>query len=80
MPSSFQARFAITHYFNPVRYMRLLELVRGEQTDEAIIETLQILMTAFLARVLYLVMTLPDFGKSCWRICLAGWSGTSGKT
>ena len=40
MPSSFQARFAITHYFNPVRYMRLLELVRGEQTDEAIIETL----------------------------------------
>ncbi|MEM9436326.1 MAG: 3-hydroxyacyl-CoA dehydrogenase family protein, partial [Pseudomonadota bacterium] len=25
-------RFAITHYFNPVRYMRLLELVRGEHT------------------------------------------------
>ena len=29
MPESFQQRFAITHYFNPVRYMRLLELVRG---------------------------------------------------
>ncbi|MCH2075920.1 MAG: 3-hydroxyacyl-CoA dehydrogenase NAD-binding domain-containing protein [Rhodobacteraceae bacterium] len=29
---SFQERFAITHYFNPVRYMRLLELVRGEHT------------------------------------------------
>ena len=40
MPASFQARFAITHYFNPVRYMRLLELVRGEHTDEAIIEVL----------------------------------------
>jgi len=29
---SFQERFAITHYFNPVRYMRLLELVRGAHT------------------------------------------------
>lgn len=32
MPSEFRSRFAITHYFNPVRYMRLLELVRGEDT------------------------------------------------
>jgi len=32
MPEAFQQRFAITHYFNPVRYMRLLELVRGEHT------------------------------------------------
>ena len=40
MPADFQARFAITHYFNPVRYMRLLELVRGEHTAESIMETL----------------------------------------
>ena len=33
MPVDFARRFAITHYFNPVRFMRLLELVRGEQTD-----------------------------------------------
>ncbi len=32
MPESFRQRFAITHYFNPVRYMRLLELVRGQDT------------------------------------------------
>lgn len=37
---TFSRRFAITHYFNPVRYMRLLELVRGEQTDEDVIATL----------------------------------------
>lgn len=37
MPASFQSRFAITHYFNPVRFMRLLELVRGEQTDDEVI-------------------------------------------
>jgi 3-hydroxyacyl-CoA dehydrogenase len=40
MPTSFRKRFAITHYFNPVRYMRLLELVRGTDTDAAIIDRL----------------------------------------
>ncbi|MEL6549534.1 MAG: 3-hydroxyacyl-CoA dehydrogenase NAD-binding domain-containing protein [Pseudomonadota bacterium] len=37
---SFQERFAITHYFNPVRYMRLLELVRGEHTSEEAMDRL----------------------------------------
>ena len=40
MPTSFQERFAITHYFNPVRYMRLLELVRGEHTHPDVISKL----------------------------------------
>lgn len=40
MPEDFQKRFAITHYFNPVRYMRLLELVRGANTDEKIMDQL----------------------------------------
>ena len=40
MPNSFQSRFAITHYFNPVRYMRLLELVRGEKTSGRVIKKL----------------------------------------
>ncbi|WP_438996072.1 3-hydroxyacyl-CoA dehydrogenase NAD-binding domain-containing protein [Candidatus Puniceispirillum sp.] len=40
MPIAFKKRFAITHYFNPVRYMRLLELVRGSETEARIIEKL----------------------------------------
>jgi 3-hydroxyacyl-CoA dehydrogenase len=40
MPEAFRKRFAITHFFNPVRFMRLLELVRGEQTDPVVIDTL----------------------------------------
>ncbi|MDD1624621.1 MAG: 3-hydroxyacyl-CoA dehydrogenase NAD-binding domain-containing protein [Methylococcaceae bacterium] len=32
MPDSFKERFMITHFFNPPRYMRLLELVSGPQT------------------------------------------------
>jgi len=40
MPSAFRQRFAITHYFNPVRYMRLLELVRGSETTSDVIDRL----------------------------------------
>lgn len=40
MPSDFRKRFAITHFFNPVRFMPLLELVAGEETDPAIMDTL----------------------------------------
>jgi 3-hydroxyacyl-CoA dehydrogenase len=40
MPLVFRERFAITHFFNPVRFMRLLELVRGEDTDPAIMDIL----------------------------------------
>ena len=40
MPEPFRKRFAITHFFNPVRFMRLLELVRGEDTDPAVMDIL----------------------------------------
>jgi len=32
MPDSFRSDFMITHFFNPPRYMRLLEIVDGEHT------------------------------------------------
>jgi 3-hydroxyacyl-CoA dehydrogenase len=41
MPESFRAEFAITHFFNPVRYMRLLEIVRGENTRQEVIDCLE---------------------------------------
>ena len=39
-PKELRERFCITHFFNPVRYMRLLELVRGEETLPEVIEVL----------------------------------------
>jgi 3-hydroxyacyl-CoA dehydrogenase len=37
MPESFAGDFLITHFFNPPRYMRLLEIVKGAKTrDEAV--------------------------------------------
>ena len=34
----FRKHFFVTHFFNPVRFMRLLELVAGEETDPAAME------------------------------------------
>lgn len=39
-PQEFKERFCITHFFNPVRYMRLLELVKGEKTRDDVIAAL----------------------------------------
>ena len=41
MPAAFRSEFAITHFFNPVRFMRLLELVRGEDTADEVIDCLE---------------------------------------
>ena len=41
MPESFKSEFAITHFFNPVRFMRLLEIVKGKSTKEEVIKSLQ---------------------------------------
>ena len=36
LPEEVQSRFMITHFFNPPRYMRLLELVRGTNTSDEV--------------------------------------------
>lgn len=37
MPDSFKRDFLITHFFNPPRYMRLLEIVAGDKTGPAVV-------------------------------------------
>src|SRR5512134_685242 len=46
--AEFRRHFLVTHFFNPVRYMRLLELVAGAGTDPAILSG----MAAFGERAL----------------------------
>ncbi|HEX8951674.1 MAG TPA: 3-hydroxyacyl-CoA dehydrogenase/enoyl-CoA hydratase family protein [Polyangia bacterium] len=35
---SLKKRFLVTHFFNPVRYMKLLEIIAGNETDPAVTE------------------------------------------
>ena len=37
---AFKERFLVTHFFNPVRYMKLLELVEAEDTDPQVTATM----------------------------------------
>ena len=39
MTETLRRNFLITHFFNPPRYMRLLEIVAGPETDKAAVET-----------------------------------------
>ncbi len=39
--ADFQSHFMITHFFNPPRYMRLLELVSSSKTQPQVIETVK---------------------------------------
>lgn len=36
--ADFRKNFLVTHFFNPVRYMKLLELVAGPETDPAVVQ------------------------------------------
>ena len=40
LSEAFKRDFCITHFFNPVRYMRLLEVVAGPSTRPEVVETL----------------------------------------
>ncbi len=40
LPDSFTKDFLITHFFNPPRYMRLLEMVTGPDTQQQAIDTI----------------------------------------
>ena len=42
MPVEFQEHFLITHFFNPPRYMPLLEIVAGEKTKPEIVEKVKL--------------------------------------
>lgn len=41
LSADFQSRFIITHFFNPPRYMRLLELVCGADTQQTLINSVR---------------------------------------
>ncbi|XXF80274.1 3-hydroxyacyl-CoA dehydrogenase NAD-binding domain-containing protein [Myxococcaceae bacterium GXIMD 01537] len=38
--ADFRKNFLVTHFFNPVRYMKLLELVAGPETDAEVVKTI----------------------------------------
>ncbi len=61
MPDRFRADFLITHFFNPPRYMRLLELISGPESRPDAIESLRIFMDTALGKTVINCKDTPGF-------------------
>ncbi len=61
MPDSFKQRFMITHFFNPPRYMRLLELISGSQTRPELVDALSRFADTHLGKTSVTCKDTPGF-------------------
>ena len=61
MPPGLAADFAVTHFFNPPRYMRLLEIVSGPETRAEAIEALSTFADRRLGKEVVLCKDTPAF-------------------
>ena len=57
----FRKQFLITHFFNPVRYMRLLELIAGPDTDRAVLDRMQAFAEDVLGKGVVWGKDTPNF-------------------
>lgn len=60
-PDSFKQDFMITHFFNPPRYMRLLELVVGRETRQDAVETIRDFCDISLGKGVVMCHDKPGF-------------------
>ena len=58
---SFRKRFVVMHFFNPVRYMKLLELVAGAETDPAVLARVQRFGEDSLGKGVVFAKDTPNF-------------------
>ncbi|MGZ5576937.1 MAG: 3-hydroxyacyl-CoA dehydrogenase NAD-binding domain-containing protein [Methylobacter sp.] len=61
MPDSFKQRFMITHFFNPPRYMRLLELVSGTETRPELVDAVSRFADTHLGKDSVICKDTPGF-------------------
>jgi 3-hydroxyacyl-CoA dehydrogenase len=57
----FKKRFLVMHFFNPVRYMKLLELVAGPDTDPAVLDRVRRFGEDALGKGVVLGKDTPNF-------------------
>ena len=61
MPAGFAADFLVTHFFNPPRYMRLLEVVTGPATDPAMVARVKAFADRALGKTVVRCHDSPGF-------------------
>ncbi len=58
---SFKSRFLVMHFFNPVRYMKLLELVTGPRTSDVVLDTISKFGRDVLGKGIVVGKDTPNF-------------------
>ena len=61
MPEEMAAHFLITHFFNPVRYMRLLEIVAGEASNADVVASMVDFCDRVLGKGVVFAKDTPNF-------------------
>ncbi|PZR12524.1 MAG: 3-hydroxyacyl-CoA dehydrogenase [Azospirillum brasilense] len=61
MPAERARHFLITHFFNPPRYMRLLEVVAGPRTDAGVLATIRENADRRLGKTVVMAKDTPGF-------------------
>ena len=74
LPASIQPRFCGIHFFNPPRYMQLVELIPAPSTDVAVLDELETFVTRCLGKGVVRAKDTPNFVAN--RIGIAGMLGT----
>ncbi len=61
LPEALQPRFCGIHFFNPPRYMRLVEIIATARTDQTILDTLESWLTSHLGKGVIRALDTPNF-------------------
>jgi len=61
LPASVQERFIGTHFFNPPRYLRLVEVIRGPKTSQLTFDRVNHVLSAVLNKVAVPALDSPTF-------------------
>jgi 3-hydroxyacyl-CoA dehydrogenase len=61
LPEEFQQHWAGTHFFNPPRYMKLVEIIRGPKTKEDVAKTLEEFCDRRLGKGVVFAKDTPNF-------------------
>jgi 3-hydroxyacyl-CoA dehydrogenase len=61
LPEAVRRNFLVTHFFNPPRYMRLLEVVAGKETDPAVVAAMADFLSRRLGKGIVYAKDTPGF-------------------
>ncbi|MEJ2048328.1 MAG: 3-hydroxyacyl-CoA dehydrogenase family protein, partial [Calditrichota bacterium] len=61
MPADLKKRFMITHFFNPPRYMHLLEIISGKETSPEVLKAAVFLGENYLGKGIVYAKDTPNF-------------------